>query len=95
MRCSPAAVCCAVLRLSCCWQLAKKRVSLLATTLRTRPRPFKRALVDRFAREALPLLASGALQHLVHREFRGLEAAQEAHDLMESNVNSGKIVMWV
>ena len=76
-------------------QLAKKRVSLLATTLRTRPRPYKKRLVERFASEVLPLLASAKMVHVIDRQFDGLAHAQAAHDYMESNANSGKIVIAV
>jgi len=73
--------------------MAKKRISLLATTLRTRPRPYKSTLVHRFARDVLPKLASGQMVHLIDTTFRGLEHAQSAHELMESNANAGKIVL--
>jgi hypothetical protein len=56
--------------------MAKKRISLLATTLRTRPRPYKSTLVHRFARDVLPKLASGQMVHLIDTTFRGLEHAQ-------------------
>jgi len=75
--------------------LAKKRISLLATTLRTRPKAFKQHLVSRFSREVLPKLASGAMVHVIDREFGGLSQAQAAHDYMETNANVGKIVLTV
>ncbi|KOO29598.1 quinone oxidoreductase pig3 [Chrysochromulina tobinii] len=73
--------------------MARKRLSLLATTLRTRPLAFKEALVERFAREVLPKLATGRLEHIIDRVFVGLEQAQAAHEYMESNANVGKIVL--
>ena len=75
--------------------MAKKRLSLLATTLRARPIAFKKALCDAFSRDVLPELAASRLQHLVDRTFSGLEQAQAAHDLMETNANMGKIVLTV
>ena len=80
-------------------QLAKKRISLLATTLRTRPRPFKKQLVERFSKEVLPRLggtgvgSAAAFEHVIDRTFHSLAEAQEAHDYMESNGNEGKIVL--
>ena len=82
--------------------LMKKRVQLTATTLRGRPAPYKAALVERFAAEALPLLvdddavdaaADGAqrLRVVVDRTFVGLAALQDAHDHMESNASAGKM----
>ena len=53
-------------------QLLRKRVQLIATTLRTRPTPFKRALVQDFAARALPRLG-GDLTIVIDREFDGLE----------------------
>ena len=54
---------------------------------------FKEALVERFAREVLPKLATGRLEHIIDRVFVGLEQAQAAHEYMESNANVGKIVL--
>ena len=59
-------------------QLLRKRVQLIATTLRTRSTPFKRALVQDFAARALPRLG-GDLAIVIDREFDGLEQAQAAH----------------
>jgi len=75
-------------------QLLRKRVQLIATTLRTRPTPFKRALVQDFAARALPRFG-GDLTIVIDREFDGLEQAQAAHEYMESNANLGKIVLHV
>jgi len=75
--------------------MARKRIALLATTLRTRPMAYKRHLVSRVAREVLPKIASGALVHVIDREFVGLAQAQAAHEYMESNAGSGKLVLTV
>ena len=41
-------------------------------------------------------IASGAMQHVVDKEFGGgLGEAQAAHEYMESNANLGKIVLKV
>ena len=76
-------------------QMQKKRITLLTTTLRTRPREYKQQLVARFSREVLPKLAAGSMHHVIDKEFAGLAHAQAAHDYMESNANSGKIVLTV
>lgn len=74
--------------------LMKKRVSLLASTLRTRPEAFKAELVARFGKEVLPRIAGGTFEHVIDRIFQGgLKEAQEAHEYMESNANAGKIVL--
>ena len=75
-------------------QLLKKRVQLLATTLRTRPVPFKRELVESFARHVLPHMG-GEYELVIDSQFNGLAHAQAAHEYMESNANAGKIVLRV
>jgi NADPH:quinone reductase-like Zn-dependent oxidoreductase len=75
--------------------ILRKRVSLVGTTLRNRSDAYKADLVARFEREALPKLASGAFTPVIHAEFGGLEEAQAAHELMESNANTGKILIRV
>ena len=76
--------------------LAKKRISLLATTLRARPIAFKTDLVKRFSRDVLPRIgSSGAFEHLIDKRFTGLDQAQAAHEYMETNANMGKIVLTV
>jgi tumor protein p53-inducible protein 3 len=76
--------------------LMLKRVSLLATTLRARPLAYKAELVRRFSTEVLPRLGRpGGLRLIIDREVEGLDAAQGAHEYMESNANMGKIVLHV
>lgn len=80
--------------------LMRKRIQLLATTLRSRSVAYKRRLVRAFAADTLPRVglspaATGGfgLQHVIDRVFHGLDAAQDAHDYMETNGNMGKIVL--
>lgn len=75
-------------------QLMRKRILLLPTTLRTRSVAFKRELVSQFVARSLPLVSSGRLEHVVDRQF-ALGEAQAAHEYMESNANSGKVVLVV
>ena len=74
--------------------LLRKRARLVGTTLRNRSDEYKAALVARFCAEALPLLASGAVQGVVHAEFP-LERTGDAHALMESNATLGKLLLRV
>lgn len=74
--------------------ILRKRVQLLGTTLRARSDAYKAELTAAFARDALPLLASGAVQPVIDSEY-ALEEAQAAHERMESNVNTGKILLTV
>eukprot|EP00617_Octactis_speculum_P003760 CAMPEP_0185775310 /NCGR_PEP_ID=MMETSP1174-20130828/81609_1 /TAXON_ID=35687 /ORGANISM="Dictyocha speculum, Strain CCMP1381" /LENGTH=330 /DNA_ID=CAMNT_0028462841 /DNA_START=52 /DNA_END=1044 /DNA_ORIENTATION=+ len=70
--------------------LMKKRISLLATTLRTRSVPYKEKLVARFSREALAYFETQELKVEVDRSFP-LELVQQAHEYMGQNLNTGKI----
>ena len=72
----------------------RKRLHLVGTTLRSRDDEYKAALVARFAAEALPHLASGRLRVVVDRVML-LSEVQAAHDVMESNATTGKVVLRV
>ncbi len=72
--------------------LMGKRASLIGTVLRARPLEEKIALTRRFAAEMLPLLADGTLRPVIDSRY-GLDAIAEAHGRMESNANTGKIVI--
>ncbi|MCG8606122.1 zinc-binding dehydrogenase, partial [bacterium] len=74
--------------------LMRKRLQVIGTVLRARPLEEKIALTNTFAKNALPLFASGKLQPIVDRMFP-LEQIEEAHAYMESNQNFGKIVLKV
>ncbi len=74
--------------------LLAKRVRWVGTTLRTRPIEEKVAVTRRFAAEMLPLFDSGALRPVIDRRFP-LDQIGEAHRVMESNANAGKIVVTV
>jgi tumor protein p53-inducible protein 3 len=74
--------------------LLRKRITLRGTTLRSRDDQYKADLVARFAREALPLLANGTFKPVIDAEFPLAEVG-EAHALMESNKNTGKILLRV
>ncbi|XP_064629176.1 quinone oxidoreductase PIG3-like [Lineus longissimus] len=75
-------------------KLMKKRVTLQASTLRTRSIKYKAALVESFRKNALPKFASGELKPIIDSEFP-LEKIADAHRLMESNKNTGKILIKV
>lgn len=69
-----------------------KRVTWTGTTLRGRPLEQKVAICRRFVAEVVPLFASGALKPVIDRRF-ALDDIAEAHRLMESNANVGKILL--
>ena len=76
-------------------QLLQKRVTLTATTLRTRDPSYKAALVQSFiASNAVEKFLSGTFRPIIHSVLDWTQAA-EGHALMESNINSGKIILKI
>ena len=74
--------------------LLAKRAHWIGTTLRTRPLEEKAALTRRFAAEMLPLFESGALRPVIDRRMT-IDQIADAHRVMESNANAGKIVVAI
>jgi len=74
--------------------LLPKRLSLIGTVLRARPLEEKIAITRRFAREMLPLFDQGELGPVIDSRFP-LDRIADAHEVMESNANVGKILVDV
>lgn len=74
--------------------LMPKRGRLIGTVLRPRPADEKIAVTQRFIAEMLPLFASAKMRPVIDRRF-DLDQIVDAHWLMESNANTGKIVIDV
>lgn len=72
--------------------LSAKRASVRGTLLRGRPLEEKATLIQAFAHRIVPLFASEILVPVIDRVFP-LEEVSQAHELMESNTNFGKIVL--
>jgi len=72
--------------------LMRKRARLVGSTLRSRGRAEKAALVARFRDEVLPAFSTGALRATVDSVFPA-ERAAEAFQRMRENRNAGKIVI--
>jgi putative PIG3 family NAD(P)H quinone oxidoreductase len=72
--------------------ILRKRLSIAATTLRRRPLAEKIDLAARFARRVLPLLRSGRVKPLID-SIHPFEEVRAAHERMEANVNTGKIIL--
>lgn len=64
------------------------------TTLRARSLEYKAALTDAFWKHALPHFESGTYKPIIDSEYP-LEDTQAAHEYMESNANTGKILLKV
>jgi NADPH:quinone reductase-like Zn-dependent oxidoreductase len=74
--------------------LMAKRATWVGTTLRARPIEEKVTVTRRFAVEMLPLFSSGELRPVID-SVHPFDAIAEAHRLMESNANTGKIVVRI
>jgi tumor protein p53-inducible protein 3 len=72
----------------------KKNLTLKGSTLRNRNREEKANLTKMFTQEILPLFESGELRPNIYQTFP-IEKAQEAHAVLESNKNIGKVVLAI
>jgi NADPH:quinone reductase len=72
--------------------LMGKRASLMGTMLRARPMEEKAAAVQAFARQVVPLLASGRVRPLIDRVFPA-SAATEAFDHLAAPGKFGKVLL--
>lgn len=75
-------------------QVLRKRLTITASTLRPRSVEFKAAIAATLRERIWPLIGSGKIKPIIHKVFP-LEAAAEAHRLMESSTHIGKIVLSV
>jgi NADPH:quinone reductase-like Zn-dependent oxidoreductase len=72
--------------------LMGRRASMIGTLLRARPAEEKGAAVQAFARQVVPLLATGSIVPIVDREFPAEQAA-EAFDHMQRPGKFGKVLL--
>ena len=72
--------------------LLAKRAHWIGTTLRARPIEEKVAITQRFIAEMLPLFDTGALRPIIDRRYP-FDRIRSAHEAMEANVNTGKILL--
>jgi NADPH:quinone reductase-like Zn-dependent oxidoreductase len=73
-------------------ELVFKRISVHGTTLRTRSKEQKAAIVAEVQENVWPMIESGAVRLLVEQTVPMAEAA-EAHRLMEAGGHLGKILL--
>ena len=71
-----------------------KRLSILGTVLRSRTLDEKCAVTAAFARDIVPLLASGALRPTIDSVF-DLDDVAAAHERLAGNATFGKVVLRV
>lgn len=70
----------------------RKRLTMVGTSLRTRPLEEKIVAAQAFTRQVLPLLADGRIRPIVDTTV-DMADAPRAHRRMEANQNFGKIVL--
>jgi tumor protein p53-inducible protein 3 len=75
-------------------QLLQRRYQILGLVMRSRDVADKVAITQSFVRESLPLVADGVLKPIIDSVLPLAEAAK-AHERMEANLNTGKIVLKV
>jgi NADPH2:quinone reductase len=76
------------------YQILRKRLHIIGTVMRARSAPEKIANTNAFAREVVPLLATGNIQPVIDSVFP-LEKIEDAHRRLESNETFGKVVLTV
>ena len=74
--------------------LMMKRLTLTGSTLRPRSVAEKAGIAAALEKRVWPLISAGGVRPVMHATFP-LEAAAEAHRLMESSTHIGKIVLEV
>lgn len=70
----------------------RKRLTITGSTLRARDTAFKTAIARQLEKNVWPWLASGKVKPIIYKTFP-MEAAAEAHTLMESSAHIGKIIL--
>jgi NADPH2:quinone reductase len=75
-------------------QVLRRRLTITGSTLRIRPVAFKGAIARALRAYVWPLIESGKIKPVIHEVFK-LEAASQAHALMESSQHIGKIVLII
>lgn len=75
-------------------RLLSQRHELLGMVMRTRSLADKLTITRRFVRESLPLIADGRLRPVIDSVLP-LAEVRRAHERMEQNANTGKIVLQV
>ncbi len=70
----------------------RKRLAITGSTLRPRSVAYKTELARELREKVWPLVETGRIKPVIHRQFPAAQAA-EAHALMESSTHVGKIVL--
>jgi NADPH2:quinone reductase len=71
-----------------------KRLTITGSTLRARDDTFKAAIANQLHKNVWPLLSAGLIQPVIDSTFM-LDEAEHAHELMESSLHIGKIILEI
>jgi NADPH2:quinone reductase len=71
-----------------------KRLTITGSALRARDDAFKAGIAQKLHKNVWPLLATGKIKPIIHSIF-ALKDAALAHELMESSLHIGKIILEV
>jgi NADPH:quinone reductase len=74
------------------WTVMQKRLTITGSTLRVRDDTFKADVASKLLKNVWPLFASERIKPIIHSTFSLSEAAL-AHELMESSLHMGKIIL--
>lgn len=72
--------------------IVRRRLTLTGSTLRPRPPHYKGRIASELVEKVWPLIKSGRIRTYIHQVF-GFEEMREAHALMDSNAQMGKVVV--
>jgi NADPH2:quinone reductase len=71
-----------------------KRLTITGSTLRARDDAFKTAIANQLHKHVWSLLSAGLIQPVIDSTFM-LDEAERAHELMESSLHIGKIILEI
>ena len=71
-----------------------KRLQIIGSTMRARPRQFKETIVADFTSFAGDKFSTGEMKPIIDKQFK-LSDCKDAHEYMEAKKNKGKIVLIV
>lgn len=74
--------------------ILRRRLTITGSTLRPRPVEVKAAIARDLRNKVWPLIEAGKIRPVVYKTFE-LDAASQAHALMESSTHVGKIILSV
>lgn len=76
------------------WTIMSKRLTITGSTLRARGERFKADIASKLLANVWPLLQTGQVKPVIHSTF-ALNDVAKAHELMESNQHTGKIILTI